>query len=160
MSSLVQPENRSGLIRRVFLEVTASPEQTAAVESSLRQAGFDVQAEAEIPLSGGAALPADWVVQITLAAPIAAFLTAFATEAGKDAYGAFSRWVEELVRVRGRNGEITLWDEVDTLLVLPAPLPDEAVDALRALEWDSIESHSYLDWDESQREWRIQRRGS
>lgn len=133
-----------------YVDVLAPPEEVAAVEATLARFGFGGKAVAGIPLSGGPPLPLDWVLTVTLAVPIGAFFSAFGAEAGKDAYAAFKEWLSDVRAARratGDRGRITLQYE-ETSLLLPADLPDAAVDALREIDWNA-ETSTYLVWDEA-----------
>ena len=70
----------------VHVEDTATPDEVAAVEAAFRLAGFEVEVQPDHGRRSLGDLP--WIVDVTLAAPIAAFFVAMATEAGKDAYAA------------------------------------------------------------------------
>ncbi len=142
-------DRRNAAVLGAYVDVLAPPEEVAAVEATLARIGFRGKAVAAIPLSGGPPVPLDWVLTLTLAVPISAFFTAFGAEAGKDAYAAFKKWLSEVRAARrptGERGRLTLQYE-ETSLVLPADLPDVAVDALREIDWN-VETSTYLVWDE------------
>jgi hypothetical protein len=142
------------VIRNVIVEVTASAEELAAVEGVFARAGFRVKGEAGLPPSGGPPVPVDWMLQVTLAVPIAAFFAAFASEAGKDAYGAVKAWLKDLQATRGTSGRVILWDAEDTTLAFgDGPIPDEALDALGSTDWGSLKGR-YIAWDGERGEWR------
>ena len=83
--------------------------------------------------------------------PVTAFLTAFAGAAGKDAYDSLKRFVRDIRAARrDRPGSIVVQDRENhddgTVLVLSAPMSDEAYEALADLDLEA-ERGSYLVWD-------------
>lgn len=145
------------LIDSVLIDDRASPDDIAAVEKAFTRSGLSAKVEPGYPLSGGAALPVDWVVHVALAAPIAAFFAAFGAEAGKDAYAAFKRWFRDVSDARkptSENGQIILYALVEeTAVVLHAQTSDDALAALREVNWPAIRG-GHVVWDAERRTWR------
>ena len=82
-----------------------------------------------------------WIVTVVLAAPIAAFFTSIATEAGKDAHTAIKRWVLGLSRAGTPHGygEIEIIDrEGSYIKIREAALPEEAFAALLDIDWSNV----------------------
>jgi hypothetical protein len=133
----------------------ASEHELRAVDAAFRDAGFEVQSAAAVGRKSAEVL--DWVLYVTLGAPIAAFFTAMASEAGKDSYSALNRWAKSIWEARRgagtRSGSIVLRDSDHTNLVLSSRLPDEALDALERLNWDEVRG-DYLVWNEAEGAWR------
>jgi len=109
-----------------------------------------VHAEAVIERRSAGALP--WVIYVTIAVPIAAFFQSFASEAGKDAYAAVKQWVKDVRETRNGDGSMVLRDPEHSNLVLNSGIPDEALEALRDLDW-SEKRGDYLVWNDSRGEW-------
>jgi hypothetical protein len=144
------------IVEEVVIEASAPPGHAEAVEAAFRRAGFDVEVEDQLLESRGAGEALPWLVQVGLAVPITAFFTAFASEAGKDAYQAVKTWVNEIWKARegagNGDGHIDIGDSEDTRLILPPSLPEDALDALEDLDW-SEKRGDYLIWDPDRREW-------
>jgi hypothetical protein len=146
-------------IRDVAIEDTASAAEVEALEAVFRRHGLDVEIVPDVVRVSNRLLP--WVIYITLVAPVASFFTAFGsaigTEAGQDAYRAVKRWVMDVFEARrdsgNGQGSIVLRDLDHTNLVLHTAYPDEALDALRKVDWDELRG-GYLVWDEQRRVWR------
>jgi hypothetical protein len=138
----------------VHVEDTASRDQVRAVAEAFARAGFEVEVEPDYGRRALGDLP--WVVYVPLAVPISAFFTAFASEAGKDAYAVVKSWVHDVweARAGAGNGEgsVHLADPDASNLILSNSLPDEALDALRDLDWDEL-GGGYIVWNAVRREW-------
>jgi hypothetical protein len=99
-----------------------------------------------------------WIVVIYLLdKTIGSFFQGFGTEAGKDAYPAVKTWVKEVFEARRGSGDgsgsLRLRDTDHTTLDLHNSLPDEALDALRTVEWEKVRG-DYLTWNGERGEWR------
>jgi hypothetical protein len=144
------------VIDRVVLEHAADPEDLEAVGVAMGRYGFKVVPMRAPQLrSGGIAL---WVVQVSLAAPMAAFMASFANEAGKDAYGQMKKWLGGVVEARevrrpGGPGAIELLDSDGTSLSVPSRLPEDAIERLFEIDW-SAAAGSSITWDADLRTWR------
>lgn len=138
----------------MIADVEASPAELHAIDEAFRRIGVDVSSLPAYEMRSAGSLP--WVVHITLAAPIAAFFTAVATEAGKDTYALVKQWVRDLLAARAEStrptGSITVVDTDATTVVVSAGLSDEAIDALSALDWSAVRG-DYLIWDEETAAW-------
>ena len=138
----------------VEADVGATEPELVAIADAFRRAGFEVRPEAVI--SGRSGGPVPWVLYITISAPIAAFFGAFASSAGEDAYAAVKRWAKELWAARLGNdsdtGSVVVQDVESTNLVLRSALPDEALEALAAMNWPEAKG-DYLVWNEKRRQW-------
>lgn len=138
-------------IEEVITDAEASPEELAALNDAFRRVGFDVQADPAI--HARSIDPVPWVVYVMLGAPIATFFTTLAAEAGKDAYEPLKQWVKDVWAARGNKpGCADLSDPQHTRLSLRAGLPEEALDALKEIDW-SRKHGGDLHWSESRREW-------
>lgn len=131
----------------VSMDVEASPAEVEAVTKLFRREGFDGPVSADVERRSLGELP--FVVYVS--APVVAFLTAFAAEAGKDAYEALKHFVRDIRSARGnKNGSIVVQDRESrldsTVLVLSGDLPDEAFDALKSLDLEAMKG-AYLVWD-------------
>lgn len=140
-------------VQRVRVEYTASVSEIEAIAAVFSRHGLAVEPEAVKGQRYGSVLP--WLIEITLAAPFAAFFTSAASEAGKDAYQAAKALLRDLARTRRKgsdHGSIDLIDSTSSHLILPAPIPEEALKALEQLDWTLIRS-AYLLWDDEYGRW-------
>ena len=141
----------------VRVDAAASRRRAKAVRKAFRRAGFEVDVTRDLPLRSAFVGDAGWLVDVSLAAPVAAFFASFGTEAGKDAYSAVKDWVRVVWSARRGwsrgEGELVLSDPNGTELELSSSIPDEALDALREIDWDQ-QSGAYLAWDFDHGKWR------
>lgn len=94
-----------------------------------------------------------WVIEVILAAPLAAFFVKFSEAAGTDAYQSLRAWIDRL-RQDGRERALTLRIAADEAAVeIQSTLPDVALEALSALDWTDVDEGT-LEWDPSRRQWR------
>jgi hypothetical protein len=139
----------------VVIEDTAPSEHLDAVAQAFASAGFDVEVVADYGRRSMDLLP--WVVLVDLLVPVRPFFNAFFTEAGKDAYASVKKWLRDVSAARAGagtgEGAIQLRDPEHTNVILPSALPDEAIDALRDLDWDEVRG-DYLVWDGQRKIWR------
>jgi hypothetical protein len=112
--------------------------------------GIDARVE-ERSVTGGGVV--GWIVTVTLASPVAAFFTAFGSEAGKDAYAAFRSWFRRQRYGSADSVEVIVKGTDDHEVVLDLDLPEEALDALRELEWSQMTTGTMV-WDRRARCWR------
>jgi hypothetical protein len=143
------------VIERTLIEYEAPPEEVAAVQEALASFGFSVTVRPEYPLTGGPPTDLSWAVFIALGVPLTAFFTALGSAAGTDAYAALKEWVERVRdarRLTSGRGEIRIHD-AHTSMVIPADIPDEAIDALRDVDWAGLRG-GHLVWVEEQQVWR------
>jgi hypothetical protein len=137
------------LIKRLLVESSASPAEIEDVQAVFARAGFDVTADPAYERRSAALLP--WIVEVTLAAPIAAFFVAFGTKAGEDAYSAVKSWAREMFDARRASGSgegsLAISDSEGTNLILSSGIPERALDDLRQLEWPA-HAGEYLIWDD------------
>jgi hypothetical protein len=90
-----------------------------------------------------------WFVEILLAVPLG-MIGGATGEAGKEVFLALKRlWKAE---PRRRQGSIVAVGSDGTRLTAVPPLPDEAIDALRSLDWSSVVGED-LEWDPNRRRW-------
>jgi hypothetical protein len=139
----------------ILIEDTAPSGHTKAVARTFERAGFKVEVKAEYGRKAADVLP--WVVRAVVLVPIAAFFASFGGEAGKDAYASVKEWVRDVWESRKGAGteeaSLVLMDSDASQLILSSSLPNEALDALRRIDWR--EKHGgYLVWDSAEREWR------
>jgi len=112
---------RASMVKELFVDDEATPEETVAVEEAFARAGFRVTAERGLIPS-----PRDaerWQVVGTIAVPIPASFAALTDEETKDMPGAVKAWAEEIFEARrgsgGRpRGEIMLIGRLDTDITL------------------------------------------
>jgi len=139
-------------VAQASLDVGASDDEVQAVQAAFDRAGIDVEVEAGVVRLSSGELP--WVMYVTLTVPIGAFLAAFASEAGKDAYAAFKEWAQSVFEARGdRAGSIVLRDPDYNRFVIPTVWPEEAFQKLQEIDW-SKEHASDLYWESGRGEWR------
>jgi hypothetical protein len=121
---------------------------------ALGQAGVDARVEEQYVTGGGVV---GWVVTITLAAPLAAFFTAVGSEAGKEAYAAFRTWFRRQKLRTADSGAVILQGSDEQEVVLELGVPEEALAALRELDWPNMLSGPIV-WDHGTRRWRSEPR--
>ncbi|HST70380.1 MAG TPA: hypothetical protein VLI94_12075 [Solirubrobacterales bacterium] len=131
----------------VSMDVEASAAEVEAVAEIFRREGFDGPISADVERRSLGEIP--FVIYVSIS--VTAFLTAFAAAAGKDAYDNLKRFIRDIRSARdGHDGSIVVEDREDhqdsTVLVLSADLPDEAFEALRALDLEAMKG-AYLVWD-------------
>lgn len=135
----------------VVTDAEASPEELAALNEAFRRFGFNVEADPAVHARSIDPFP--WVVYITLGAPIATFFTTLAAEAGKDAYEPLKGWAKDVFAARNnRPGYASISDPEHSRLSLRSDLPDEALDALKEINWSQMQAGD-LHWSDSRREW-------
>ena len=144
-------------VQGVVIEDTATPAEVEAVEEAFRRHGLDVEVRTGY---GRKALgESGWVVVVLLGVPVALFFKGFMDELGRaaarDAYGPVKAWIRDVWRSRGAagTGSILLRDDEHTTLALSSSLADEALDALREIDWEQ-QRGGWLLWDAERREWR------
>jgi hypothetical protein len=148
-----------GQIKKVVIEDTAPAEHVDAVKDAFARAGLDVEVEAAYGRRSLDLLP--WAVVVVLAYPIKPFLDGFFTRMGDraadDSYDGFKTLIRDIIEARrgtgNGNGSITLSDPDHTNVVVPSPLPEGVIEALRNLDWDAVRG-DYLVWDELHQDWR------
>jgi len=138
----------------VAIETEASPEQLAAVAEEFARAGFGVEVEASYARRSADLLP--WVILLELRVQTKPFFDAFLTQAGADTYTAIKNFLRRMSQARKGagtgEGEIRIRDPDKTWVILRSTLPDEAIEALRDLDWDAVRG-DYLEWDYSRKVW-------
>lgn len=138
------------LTTEVMIEDTAPPGHTEAVAEAFKRVDLVVEVEAAWIRKSADVLP--WVVKIAVDGTLAGFFGAL----GVDAYSTFKRLVHEVREARtgagDGTGSIDVSDSDNTHLILSDSLPDEALDALRDLDW-SEKRGEYLVWKPDRNEW-------
>jgi hypothetical protein len=132
-------------IEQVYIEASAPPSHAGAVAEVFRQAGFDADVQAAIE-SRGAGDVATWIIQVALKDTVEGFFLALGG-------AAFKVLVLDLFRARGGDrGQIDMGGPEYTRLILPASLPEEALDALASIDWKDLEG-GWLVWNTDRHEW-------
>jgi hypothetical protein len=150
---------RRRTIERVSIEGGASPEEVAKVQKLFADSGFSVDVDAGLPLSGGPPTDLVWGIYVFLGVPVAAFFSTLGAEAGKDAYAATKYWIKQIVAARKSpdgTGQISLAGRDGSHLRLSSELPDEALDALRDIDWSTL-GDGFLTWDDDRGRWTVAR---
>jgi hypothetical protein len=117
---------------------------------ALGRVGVEARVEEQTFAAGGAVA---WIVTVTVASPVAAFFTAFASEAGKDAYATFRSWFRRQRYGTADSAEVIVRGTDDREVVLELSLSEEALDALRELDWSRMPTGTMV-WDRRTRKWR------
>jgi hypothetical protein len=125
------------------------------VERALALMAIDESVRVEFdPALGSRSIP--WMVEVTVAAPFAAFFANVAGEAGKDVYRQLRAALTALVETndgKRRPGTLRLNDPATrSTLEIPSTIPDDALAALRETDWTQM-NEGMLEWDSSRREW-------
>lgn len=138
----------------VLIEDTATAAEVDAVVRSFARAGLDVEVVPAVARRSADLLP--WLVRVAVLVPIGSFFATFGAEAGKDAYSALKAWILDLAAVRSGSGDgsgsIELVDPDATHLIFSNSISEEAIEALRLLDW-TAKRGDYLVWDAQRREW-------
>jgi hypothetical protein len=138
----------------ILLDSSATPEEVGVVREAFTDAGLTAKVRPSYERRGTGDLP--WVVMVSV--PLTAFLTAFAAEAGKDAYKGLKRLVRTIwdkrTKTSGPSGSFTIIDIKSGIWVLLDPdIPDDAYSALSELDLDSLQGSGVLKYDKNQEGW-------
>jgi hypothetical protein len=141
----------------VLLDASTSDGEVQEVQHAFAAAGVEADVQATYERKGIGEFP--WIVMIT--APAAAFFTAIAAAAGKDAYRVTKNLVWEVwtsrARGSGSRGDVILRDEdTGVWIALESDLPTEAYEKLAGLDLTRFETDrfGYLKYDRERGEWR------
>jgi hypothetical protein len=124
------------MVKELFVDDQATPEEAVAVKEAFARAGFPATVKRGLQWSGVGEDP--WGVVVTLGVPIPAFFAAFATEGTTDAYPAVNAWAKEIFEARGsdrRRGEILLHGRGEGVIALWSDMPEAAFDSLAEIDW-------------------------
>lgn len=143
----------------VIVESEASSLALRAVRDALDDFGLrEVEVEASYPRRSADPLP--WIIEITVAAPIAAFFIEVAKAAGKsageDAWKTFKGFVEHVRRKRREAGPEagTVSLGIGSIEVpLADDLPETAFEQLRLVDEESAPFSGILKWDSGTEQW-------
>ncbi len=146
-------------IEQVVIEDTAPPEHPAAVKEAFARAGLEVEVDPSYGRRSGEVLP--WIVLVVVGLPLKGFLEGFGKgfgeAAGRDSYEALKAWRNDVSSARSGagtgEGSIQISDPEHSNVILSSALPDEAIDALRDLDWNEHRG-DYLVWDGTRKIWR------
>jgi hypothetical protein len=141
---------RASLVKELYIENEATPEEAAAVKEAFARVGFPVTIKRGLnwPLPG----ETPWGVVFSATVPLPVFFAAFATEAN-DPSVSVKAWAQEIfearrgarwkrggVLIHGPESSIKLWSD----------MPEMALDSLAEVDWRS--GCIYM-WDADQNEW-------
>lgn len=134
------------VVYEVLLDRDATAAEVDGVAQALRSSGLEAEVVPAIERRSSIQLP--WIIMISV--PISAFFTAFAAEAGKDAYRGLADFVRALVAARrGGRGSI----EIARSLTIPSNVTDDALRALLEVPPDSLEQGLWI-WESESGTWR------
>jgi hypothetical protein len=145
-----------GLILPVAVDAGTNADVLHAIEEAFRDAGLPADVQPSIIELSQAST---WIVLINI--PPTAFLTAYATAAGADAWGATKRSFTRLRQLvhdlkiangGGADGRISLEEGGRPWLLLTSNLPDEAYVQLEDVDMTAAQGGA-LEWDENRQEW-------
>ena len=140
-----------GLLRRRRSSRTAEQAPTVdALRMALLETGVEASVEDRTVVGGAVA---GWIVTVTLASPVAAFFAAFGAEAGKDAYAALRAWLDGQGAGKYDSSVVIVKGSDDREVELELPVPAEALDALREVDWSQMPTGPMV-WDRHARCWR------
>jgi hypothetical protein len=132
-----------GVIETVRVDAAARPSEVDALVEAFRAAGFEVEVERAIEHRAHGELA--WLVQVTLGEALKGFFFTM----GATAFGVLLKAIKDARRGRGR---VEISDPAHTVLWNPHDVPQEGIDALAELDWESMEG-SILAWDAERHEW-------
>jgi hypothetical protein len=145
----------AGEIEIVALDAGASPGTAAAVELVFARAGFEVKAE---PFKVRAGPFPVLAVETGAGVTLAAFLRAFAAEAGEDPYATVKAWAREIFAIFAavdpdHDRAIRIEDSEGTILILTT-YNGKSIDALAEIDWEEA-CGKYLTWDPAAQRWQL-----
>lgn len=94
-----------------------------------------------------------WVIEVTLAAPFAAFFIKFSEAAGADSYQSLRAWIDRLRQEEHERALMLRIAAEKAAVEIQSTLPDAALEALSKIDWAEVEEGT-LYWDPSRRRWR------
>lgn len=132
----------------------ATQEEVEGIERAFRRVGLNIPPEPPSTKLRSVELPPTWIIEVYIVwKTLQPFFDSFLTEAGKDAYAAFKQCVQELVGTFGeRPGFIRVIDADGSLIEIPSQIPDEALEALRNIDW-SQQLPRDLFWSPRRQQW-------
>jgi hypothetical protein len=134
----------------VEVDVGATPDELSSIEQAFRRAGFEARPE---PVVAGRGVDVPWVVYVTLVGYyLKPFFDSFLSAAGDDAYAGVKQWVKDIRAARSGQGSISVRPPDGRGIVFEADIPEEALDALRNIDWSKTRSGD-LHWSPRRREW-------
>ena len=139
----------------VLLDSSAPAEDVAAVREAFNDVGLAATIRPSLERKGIGDFP--WIVMVTV--PLTAFLTAFATAAGKDAYQRLKKLVGTIwakrTKTSGPSGGFTIIDsESGSWISLDPDIPSDAYSALAKLNISSL-ALSFVKYDKDKKQWII-----
>jgi hypothetical protein len=147
------------LVLGVAIEQEAPADQASAIKSVLAHYGIGADVHSAMERRSADVMP--WVIEISVAGPIAVFFDSFGSTFGRtavaDPFSLVTGWIKALWAVRANSGSgegsIEISDTDGTTLVITTGLPDVGLDGLADVEWDRVRGH-HLAWDDRVCRWR------
>src|SRR4051794_5856342 len=130
--------------RQVAIKGAAPPELVGAIAEALDSAGYEAEVADRYLAKGPIA---DWLIEIAVKDTVEGFFLAL----GAAGFTKLTRTVFEREKDADR-GRLKVVDRDGTQLTFPTVLPDEAIDALRDIDWSNIRGGS-LTWAAERRAW-------
>jgi hypothetical protein len=130
--------------RLVAIKAVAPPGLVGSVAEALNSAGYETEIADRYLAKGSAA---QWLIEIAVKDTIEGFFLAL----GAAGFAKLVRTVFEPAENADR-GRLEVVDGDGTRLALPSALPDEAVCALREMDWSTIRGDA-LTWSEDRQVW-------
>lgn len=136
----------------VMLDRETPAGELADVRAAFAAAGIDGPCDAVVERYSADLLP--WVIYVTVSYPIGRFFGGFFEAAGEDGYRTFKAWVHDVRAARGgHRGSVVVQSKDGTRVVLSSEIPDEALGALRKVDWSQRACGDFI-WDDDAGEWR------
>src|SRR5215217_8827814 len=93
---------RASMLKELYIEHEATPQEAAAVKEAFARAGFPVTIKRGLEWGGEGEEP--WGVVFSATVPLPVFFAAFATEGTNDPYAAVKAWAQEIFEARRGAG--------------------------------------------------------
>jgi hypothetical protein len=139
------------MVKELYIEHEAAPEEALAVKEAFSRAGFPATVKRGLQWGGEGEEP--WGVVFSATVPLAVFFAAFATEETNDPYVAVKAWAQGIFEARRgarwQRGGITIHGP-DSSITLWSDMPEMAFDSLVEVDW---RRSCIYTWDADQNKW-------
>ena len=145
---------RASMVRELYIEHEATPEEEGAVKEAFARAGFPVTIKRGLEWSGEGEAP--WGVVFSATVPLPVFFAAFATDGENDPYAAVKAWAQAVFEAwrgaRWKRGAILIHGR-DSSISLSSDISEIALDSLAEVDWAPSRIIDRWEWDADQNAW-------
>lgn len=152
----VNPQNASGSAPAPTFQVVVLHDEARAadIRAVFARHGIPVRVDVAGAIPDFDQLLSIDVPSLVIAGPVAAFLSAFAAAAGKDAYARVKAFLKDIRKTRG-DRVVMVSDGTERFgIVLTDDLPDEALVALFEVDLREFAGRGTTGWDREARRWQ------